>query len=105
MADVTAVQPATEGVAQTFGKWNEVLRDSFDQAFHQVIQFAPRVVAMVVVLVVGYIVARLIARTVTLLCEKIGLQVAAERSGLAQSMQHMGVKRIGPAVIGIIIFW
>src|SRR5947209_9464340 len=105
LADITAAQPATDGVGGTFEKWNEVLQSSFNQAFHNVIQFAPRVVAMVVVLVVGYIAARLIGRIITLLCEKAGLQRAAEHSGLAQSMQHMGIKRNVPGVIGTIVFW
>jgi hypothetical protein len=104
-ADVTTVQPAAEGVKGTLERWNEVLQRSFSQAFDNVIQFAPRVVAMVVVLVVGYIAARLIGRLITLLCEKIGLQRAAEHSGLAQSMQHMGIKRNVSAVIGTIVFW
>ncbi len=98
-------QPAAETVRGTLEKWNEVLQNSFNQAFHNVIQFAPRVVAMIVVLVVGYIAARLIGRIVTLLCEKIGLQRAAEHSGLAQSMQHMGIKRNVSGVIGTIVFW
>jgi Conserved TM helix/Mechanosensitive ion channel len=105
LADITATQPATEGVGGTFEKWNEVLQSSFNQAFHNVIQFAPRVVAMVVVLVVGYIAARLIGRIITLLCEKVGLQRAAEHSGLAQSMQHMGIKRNVSGVVGTIVFW
>ena len=92
LADVAAA-PAADSVRGTIEKWNEVLQNSFNQAFHNVIEFTPRVVAMVVVLVVGYIAASLIGRIVTLLCEKIGLQRAAEHSGLAQSMQHMGIKR------------
>ena len=105
LADITATQPAADGVGGTFEKWNEVLQNSFNQAFHNVIQFAPRVVAMVVVLVVGYIAARLIGRLITLLCEKVGLQRAAEHSGLAQSMQHMGIKRNVSGVVGTIVFW
>ena len=60
---------------------------------------------MVVVLVVGYVVARLVARVFTALSEKLGLQIAAERSGLAESMQHMGIKRNVPAIVGTIVFW
>ena len=60
---------------------------------------------MLVVLVVGYIIARLVARVLTALSEKLGLQIAAERSGLAESMQHMGIKRNVPAIVGTIVFW
>jgi len=94
-----------EGVAQTFQSWNEALTGSFHQAFAQIAAFAPRVLAMVVVLVIGYIAARLVARAITLLCEKIGLQRAAEQSGLAQSMTHMGIKRNVPAIVGTIVYW
>ena len=80
--------------------------EQFQPGVSQRDQFTPRVVvAMVVVLVVGYIAARLIGRIITLLCEKIGLQRAAEHSGLAQSMQHMGIKRNVSGVVGTIVFW
>jgi small-conductance mechanosensitive channel len=39
------------------------------------------------------------------LCEKIGLQTAAEHSGLADSMQNMGIKRNVAAIVGSIVFW
>ena len=39
------------------------------------------------------------------LSEKVGLQTAAERSGLAESMQHMGIPRNVPAIVGTIVFW
>jgi hypothetical protein len=81
------------------------LKASFTQAYAQVILLAPKVVAMVAVLVIGYVIARLVARVVTLLSEKLGLQVAAERSGLAESMAHMNIRRNVPAIVGTIVFW
>jgi small-conductance mechanosensitive channel len=83
----------------------QAVLNSFTQAYNQIIEVTPKIVAMVVVLVVGYILARLAARAITLLCEKIGLQVAAERSGLADSMHHMGIRRNVPAIVGTIVFW
>jgi Conserved TM helix/Mechanosensitive ion channel len=100
-ADAAPVQPAANGVSSMVQKLNDVLQESYNR----VIEFTPRVVAMVIVLVVGYIAASLIGRIITLLCEKVGLQRAAEHSGLAQSMQHMGIKRNVSAVIGTIVFW
>ena len=105
-ADATpAPEQTVDSVTQTVGQSGQALRDSFYQAWHQVINFAPRVVAMVVVVVIGYILARLFARAITLLCEKIGLQHAADHSGLTQSMQHMGIKRSVSAIVGTIVFW
>ncbi len=81
------------------------LRTSFSEATNQVVQLAPRVAAMVAVLVIGYVIARLVARVITLLSEKLGLQIAAERSGLADSMAHTNIGRNVPAIIGTIVFW
>ncbi len=92
-------------VTETVDTSRDAVVGSFAQAFQQATQLAPRVVAMAVVIVIGYVVARLVARAVTTLSEKIGLQVAAERSGLAQSMQHMGIQRGVPAIVGSIMFW
>ena len=81
------------------------VQNNFHQVYQQMINFAPRVGAMLVVLIVGYLIAMWIGRIITLLAGKIGLQVAAERSGLAASMQHMGIKRNVPGILGMICFW
>jgi small-conductance mechanosensitive channel len=94
--------PAEPNAAQTA---LNTVQNNFHQAYEQVINFAPRVVAMVVVLVVGYLIALWIGRAISLLCEKIGLQRAAESSGLATSMQHMGIKRNVSGIVGTIVFW
>lgn len=78
---------------------------SFTDAYNQIVQWAPKVVMMAVVLAVGYVVARFVAKLITKVSEKIGLQTAAERSGLAQSMRHMGIARSVPAIVGTICFW
>ena len=53
----------------------------------------------------GYLVARLMGKVLIKVSEKLGLQVAAERSGLAQSMRHMGIERNVPTILGTIGFW
>jgi len=92
-------------VTATVDTSTNALVESFNHAYQQVVQLAPRVVAMVVVIVIGYIAARLVGKAVATLSEKIGLQVAAERSGLTESMQHMGIRRSVPAIVGSIVFW
>jgi small-conductance mechanosensitive channel len=81
------------------------VQNSFQQALDQVILYGPKVVAAIVVVVAGYVVARLIGKVLTKVSEKLGLQVAAERSGLAQSMRHMGIERNVPTIVGTIGFW
>ena len=92
-------------VSATVDTSRTALVDSFTRAYEQVVALAPRVVAMIAVVVIGYVVARLVARAITTLSEKIGLQTAAEHSGLAQSMQHMGIRRGVPAIVGSLVFW
>jgi small-conductance mechanosensitive channel len=70
-----------------------------------VIRLAPDVLAAIAVVIVGYFVARLVAKVVTLLATKLGLQVAAERSGLADSMASTNVGRDMPTIVGKIVFW
>lgn len=101
-ADTTKVIDTT---VETVKQGTNAVQDSFVQAFNQIITYAPKVLAMVVVVVVGYVAARLVAKAFTALSEKIGLQTAAERSGLAASMAHMGIKRNVASIVGTIMFW
>ena len=85
--------------------WRDALVGSFQDAFGDIIRQAPNVIAMIVVLVIGYIVSRVLGRIATAVCERVGLQTGAERSGLAESMKQVGIDRTAPAIVGTIIFW
>ncbi|MBX7074340.1 MAG: mechanosensitive ion channel [Pirellulales bacterium] len=85
--------------------WSDVFVTSFQDAFRQILQLLPNILAMLVVLVVGYIAARLLARVATTVAEAIGLQTAADRSGLATSMKQVGIARSVPWIVGSIVFW
>jgi hypothetical protein len=102
---MTSVNPVMPNVPETFDKTKTAFVESFTQVINEVLRWAPRVVLMIFVVVVGYIVARLVGRAIGKLSEKIGLDAAAERSGLAESMRHMGIKRNVPAIVGSIVFW
>ncbi len=91
--------------AENFDTWQEALRVSFNRAFGDIVGLLPHVVAMLVVLVVGYIVARVLDKFTVALCQSLGLQTAAERSGLAASMKQVGIARNVPSIVGQIIFW
>lgn len=105
-ADGTSVAEQTqEAVTTTFNNSWDAVQNSFAQAWEQTISVAPQIVAMVVVIVVGYIVARFVGKAISTLSEKLGLQNAADQSGLADSMHRMGLQRNVPAIIGTIVFW
>jgi small-conductance mechanosensitive channel len=50
-------------------------------------------------------VARWVGSVIAVVSEKIGLQTAAEKSGLAKSMNDVGIRRPLPAIVGGIVFW
>ena len=102
MADFTSVG---QTAAETVNVSKQALVDSFTQAWGQVIMLAPKLVAMVSVLVVGYVVARWVGGLITVIADKIGLQTAAEKSGLATSMKDVGISRPVPAIVGGLVFW
>jgi hypothetical protein len=92
-------------VTQDFQSWNAAVRQSFDEAKMHLLNFGPKILAVVVLLVVGYLVAKVLDRAVVALCHSIGLQKAADRSGLVTSMRQVGISRGVPEIIGRIVFW
>jgi small-conductance mechanosensitive channel len=98
-------QTAAETARETVNVSRQALVDSFTQAWTQVIMIAPKLVAMVAVLVIGYVLARWVGGLIAVISEKIGLQTAAEKSGLAQSMHDVGIHRPVPAIVGGLTFW
>ncbi len=101
----TAVQDTIDGVSHTVKTSTQAVQDSFAQMWSQVVAYTPKVLAAAIVLVAGYFISKLVARAVTLLCERAGLQRAAERSGLWESMSHMNIRRNVPSIVGTIVFW
>ena len=103
-SQVTTNTPVDK-VVETAEQSSNVLITSFNDATAQVIEFAPKVIAMLAVLVVGYIIAKLIGKLITTICDKVGLQTAAERGGMVQSMKQVGIERTVPQILGAITFW
>lgn len=98
----TALDPTTSLVTETVP---DALARSFQQAFTQVAVLAPKIVAAVVVLIAGYVIARLLSKTVATLSDKLGVDRAAERGGLKESMRQVGIERTVSQILGAIMFW
>lgn len=92
-------------MTSNFTSWNDAVKASFMKAFDQIASLGPNVIAMVVVLVVGYFVAKVLDRAMSALCQSLGLQTAAERTGLTASMKQVGINSSVPSVVGRIVFW
>lgn len=92
------------GIA-TLDDSTSAVSESFRQLYDRTIDVAPRVLAMIVVVVLGFVVAKLVARLITAIAEKVGVQIAADRSGLGTSMRQVGIRRSVPSILGAIVFW
>ncbi|HEV3006616.1 MAG TPA: mechanosensitive ion channel domain-containing protein [Pirellulales bacterium] len=88
-----------------FSTWQEALRASFNNAFGQIITLLPKLAGMLVVLAAGYFLARVFEKFVATLSQSLGLDKAADRSGLAASMKQVGINRSVPVIIGQLLFW
>jgi small-conductance mechanosensitive channel len=105
-ADAASVtEQTTQTVTKTFNNSWDAVRDSFENAWQNTIAIVPQVAFAVFVIVLGYVVARIVGKAATTLAEKLGLQTAAEQSGLAESMQRVGIQRNVSAIVGTIVFW
>jgi len=94
-----------EKALDTVTSWQQIIVASFQKAFSQILNLAPNVLAMVLVLVVGYFVARIAGRVIAALSEKIGLETASQRSGLAASMRQVGIQQKVSWIFGQLVFW
>ncbi len=98
---VVPVEQAKTAVETGVGEVSSALQT----AFQPVINLLPSVVAMIAVLVIGYVVARLLARAANAVGQRIGLDGAAERSGLSASMTKVGIERGLSAIVSQLVFW
>jgi hypothetical protein len=92
-------------VSNTVSGWQQIIVASFQRAFDQILSLAPNVLAMLVVLVAGYFVARIAGKVIAVLSTRIGLETAAQRSGLAGSMKQVGITQNVSWILGQIVFW
>ncbi len=69
------------------------------------VNYLPNLISFLLVLVIGSGITWVLAKVALLVCEKTGLQRAAEQSGLAESMRDAGIVRTLPQIVGQVVFW
>jgi hypothetical protein len=102
---IGAGQQAAHQISETATQSTNAIMESFSHATAQIVSIVPKALAAVLVLVIGYLIASFAAKAITALCEKLGLQRAAESGGLIDSMKQVGVQRTVPEIVGTIVFW
>jgi len=79
--------------------------EGFRATFEPLAELLPRLGVALLILIVGYLISQLLGRLATMLSDRLGLQAAARRSGLAESMQRAGMASSLPALVGSLVFW
>ena len=93
--------PLTDNVQQT----TDAVWNSFHDFWRPIANTAPKLFCAALVMIAGYVIARLVSKAITAIADRLGLQRMAENAGFVQSMQHVGIHRTVPQVLGTIFFW
>ncbi|MEX0642102.1 MAG: mechanosensitive ion channel domain-containing protein [Pirellulales bacterium] len=100
----TAPAP-TDVIPDSAREAGNALESVFTQMLTQTASLAPKVIAALAVVVLGYLVARVAGKLFVTLAQKVGMEHAAHRVGLVDSMKQVGIKRSVSGIIGTIVFW
>jgi hypothetical protein len=104
IADAAAPAP-TNIIPSTARTLGDALESMFRELINETTLLAPKVIAALIVLFVGFVVARIAGKLFVTLARKVGLEHAAHRVGLVDSMKQVGIKRSVSGIVGTIVFW
>ncbi len=87
---------------QNFG---EAILTSLNAALALVFTFVPKLVGFLVILLIGWLIATAISKGLTFILRRVGFDRLAERIGMKQLEQRMGVALDPAALLGQIAYW
>ena len=64
-------------------EWSE----GFQNAWNDVVEFVPKLLAFLIVLIVGFLIAKAIAKALNAILEKVGFDKAVERGGVKKALE------------------
>lgn len=85
--------------------WQEIIVGSLTQLGGDLAAFIPKLLGMIVILMVGWILARILQAAAGRVLERAGLDRAAERLGVSETLQEAGLVRAPSGVIARLLFW
>lgn len=85
--------------------WQEIIVGSLTQLGGDLAAFIPKLLGMIVILLVGWILARILQAAAGRVLERAGLDRAAERLGVSETLQEAGLVRAPSGVIARLLFW
>jgi hypothetical protein len=81
------------------------IQDDYTLVKQKIVEYIPKLIGFLLILVIGWFIAWALARVARMIAENLGLQSAAERSGLAQSMRDVGIERTLPQILSQVVYW
>jgi len=85
--------------------WGEAIRTALAGALALFLTGIPRIIGFLLILVIGWFIAGILARAVAGLLRIIRFNDLAERAGITNFVQQMGIQRDAAAVLADIVMW
>lgn len=79
------------------------IEGGLEQAWADVVAFAPKLLGFFVILLIGYLIAKALSKVASALLERVGFDGLVERGTLKQAFEKSKTDPSG--VIGVIVFW
>ena len=87
--------------------WLDTLKDSVVQSLNDMVSkvgnFVPNLIAMLAILIIGWIISKVAQKVATVVLDKIGLDLVAEKIGLAGPLDKANIRLT--RLVGRLIFW
>ncbi|MFQ5419972.1 MAG: hypothetical protein ACE5FD_14375 [Anaerolineae bacterium] len=83
----------------------EVIRNALTNMVTNAISFLPTLVTAVLILGLGWIIARVVAVVVRRLAERLRLNDLLERTGVTAGLERAQIKKTGPELLSMLLFW
>ncbi len=83
----------------------EIVVHSLSELGARVAGFIPSFFGMIIVLMVGWLIARVLSGAATRVIARAGLDNAASRLGLTQTLQEAGMEKPPSGLIGVLLYW
>jgi hypothetical protein len=85
--------------------WSQALLTSFAAAFALLLSAVPKILGFVVILIIGWIIASLLATAVGALLRAVRFNDLARRSGFADFVEKMGIRKDSAGVLADLVRW
>ncbi len=85
--------------------WNQVILPALKGVVQDMVGILPQLAGAIIILLVGWLVSKLIGNLIARLLNRLGLDRAAERTGINSFLENAGITRQVSWIVGRLVFW